>query len=375
MSTDQPKYLWGKLNPRYTGPKAAQKMDSDQATQSAASSDFSSSVDDSHMFREVAEEAFFDLIGDTMRKDIEMFSRLDGLAGVAYQPNPEEPWNKEPFCAKDFFANVEQSTLNILEEECEKDSGRNMLTPGEDGDDDPIRKVYATGLYNEALSRHNIDIDHSCDDPILNQLYFDMMDEETRRMVSSDNWEKYGRITYNVPKASLPASHLDRYDHDSLRSAVRVAEKIAEGSFINQSDMAIEQSAKKISSNLRKNLIFSLDEPLIHEKDEAQRESEEIIISHLGGKVKHRGQFNDAQERAVKMMAEDHLDANLRIIDTISSRLLSSSNAKEYIDNFDREEYQRCIEKAGGKPEDVIKDPEYYLNKAADEIDRERQGR
>ena len=103
MSTDQPKYLWGKLNPRYTGPQAAQKMDSDQATPSAASSDFSSSVDDSHMFRGVAEEAFFDLIGDTMRKDIEMFSRLDGLAGGNISTKPRGTMEQGAFLCQGFL--------------------------------------------------------------------------------------------------------------------------------------------------------------------------------------------------------------------------------------------------------------------------------
>ena len=357
MSTDQPKYLWGKPNPKYTGPKAAQKMDSDQATRGAASSDFSSQSFDRKVLDpdEASHYVFSGLIEDTLEEDTESLSRLNGVGGV-FIDHSGSSGKKYPFDSDRFFVIAKRDTLDNLSWEYHEHPEYAM--PDEDGYYDSTQESVAKNVYDTTLRNRKVHVDFRTDDPIMNQAIYNKLDYTSKLYHQRDDNSKKTNVV-DEPQFSLGFNILADKGSNTTDNIIRISQGVAEGNLID--DQKYDNAATQISSNMRKKIERKYKD--FTDEEEAQIRAEKDVLSHLG--VSSTGDLDDTQRKAIDLMSADYLEGNRSVNDSIKKDMMESADTQDYINSFDKETYQKCVEMSEKNPTSFVKEPSYYLIKAS----------
>lgn len=401
MKIFQPKYLWGKLNPRYTGPQAAKKMDSKQATGQSAMSDFQGENDEKE--RVVTPEDC-DIAADDVA---DIFIRHSGFYYTGYNRRFEKHPNVTISGKNgEKFDNFEDAFEKMRDDAA--DAARKFFQDNPDADVDferssvlsPIGVDYFDYLsfstaereLNDAVIKatedYTVSIDYSTDDPIVNQAIRNELGVKflgktfPGGYVSADN----GDLTYSHDTAESKSSLFAFCgSEDGVRDLDDLWERMKK---IDQGEWIDDDKRRQAASNIADCLIgvqssfdgkyqykFSWDHGDYHFNN---HDTSDLSLAIANAKAEEDfgkyfrlkglgGQLEDHQyDAAVYHLREGYRKAysGEKINRVVTGRILSSDNPKEYIKNFDVAEYNDCLNKVFEDNRDEIPPMDTIVNKA-----------
>lgn len=235
MSTDQPKYLWGKLNPRYTGPQAATKMDHDVATRSAASQDFAPSpLSDEDM--DLAEAAA-EMAGSDMyqwdKKISDRLSGVDGLSCFSISNSDGDSFDS----LKDLSADMEDKLAEEIERYYQENPDENI------GDYHNTDVPFVLGT--KVVDGYSVNLNYDTEDPIYNMAVYDSLSDREKDFVI-DHSDATGIHGTSTDQSIDLQSILD--DNSLCGDIVNTAQSSENGDLVT--DYEYERAAYTIAEDL-----------------------------------------------------------------------------------------------------------------------------